>query len=234
MKLQVNTLMLEVTRRCNMKCEHCLRGDAQPVMMTPKILDTVLSQLSYISSVLFTGGEPSLNVPVIKHFTSKIRGKKKGPDSFDVVTNGKANAKQLALALIDLYSVCIENAGKYIEESVIGLFMSRDQYHEKIDVPPIFKALKFFREDSHNIDILSLISEGRAALMGDRDVSVSDFDVQSWDNSITVDNLYIAANGNVISDCDYSYERVDSECFGNVLERPLMDILKPYIKKEAA
>jgi len=29
MKYNVSNLMIEVTRRCNMCCDHCLRGDAQ-------------------------------------------------------------------------------------------------------------------------------------------------------------------------------------------------------------
>lgn len=29
MEIYVNYLAIEVTRRCNMKCNHCLRGDAQ-------------------------------------------------------------------------------------------------------------------------------------------------------------------------------------------------------------
>ena len=31
MKYNVNDLMVEVTRRCNLTCEHCLRGDARDV-----------------------------------------------------------------------------------------------------------------------------------------------------------------------------------------------------------
>ena len=29
MEIYVESLVIEVTRRCNMRCEHCLRGDAQ-------------------------------------------------------------------------------------------------------------------------------------------------------------------------------------------------------------
>ena len=27
--ISVNSLVIEVTRRCNMRCNHCIRGDAQ-------------------------------------------------------------------------------------------------------------------------------------------------------------------------------------------------------------
>ena len=32
-KVIFNTVIIEVTRRCNMSCPHCLRGDAQNVDM---------------------------------------------------------------------------------------------------------------------------------------------------------------------------------------------------------
>lgn len=28
-KLQLNEFAIEITRKCNMKCAHCLRGEAQ-------------------------------------------------------------------------------------------------------------------------------------------------------------------------------------------------------------
>ena len=34
MEIRVNTLIFEVTRQCNLKCDFCLRGDAQNVKMS--------------------------------------------------------------------------------------------------------------------------------------------------------------------------------------------------------
>lgn len=39
MKINVHTLIVEVTRRCNMTCKHCLRGDAQSLDMQKETVD---------------------------------------------------------------------------------------------------------------------------------------------------------------------------------------------------
>ena len=61
-KLYISDLVLEVTRRCNMSCAHCCRGDAQNCDITHKVIDDAFANLSGIGSLVFTGGEPSLNV----------------------------------------------------------------------------------------------------------------------------------------------------------------------------
>lgn len=48
---------IEVTRRCNMCCDHCLRGMAQN-------LDIIVLP----DHVFFTGGEPFLNVKAINSY----------------------------------------------------------------------------------------------------------------------------------------------------------------------
>ena len=42
MKFDIQSLTLEVTRRCNLACEHCMRGDAQNVDMTYEMVDKIL------------------------------------------------------------------------------------------------------------------------------------------------------------------------------------------------
>ena len=65
MEIYVNYLAIEVTRRCNMKCNHCLRGDAQNLDISTAVLSGIAKHI-HPASVIFTGGEPSLNVPAIK------------------------------------------------------------------------------------------------------------------------------------------------------------------------
>ena len=47
-KLICYNLMLEVTRRCNLQCEHCMRGEAQNIDMPTKILKKALTQFDEI------------------------------------------------------------------------------------------------------------------------------------------------------------------------------------------
>lgn len=64
-----NSVFIEVTRRCNMCCAHCLRGDAESIDIQEKYIDAFLDSFetgAYISSLTFTGGEISLNIPAIR------------------------------------------------------------------------------------------------------------------------------------------------------------------------
>lgn len=236
MNIQVGTLVLEITRKCNMRCDHCLRGDAQKLDMSHEIMNRVLDQISWMSSVTFTGGDPSLNVNAINHFTDAIRCRKIGPDNFYVVTNGKRNANKLAMALINLYGMI----GVNDQDEMTSLNMSRDPFHEEVPVPAVFKALRFFQEDGHVMkDTHYLISEGRAKRfnMGTRNIEIPAYfeNTNGYDeDSLYLDTLYIAANGNVLPVCDLSYDRIDSEHYGNVLTTPLSDIIEAHTLHEEA
>ena len=61
-KLSIDNLIIEITRRCNMACAHCLRGDAQNIDIDPSYMLKLLrdNNIDYISMVTFTGGEPTL------------------------------------------------------------------------------------------------------------------------------------------------------------------------------
>ena len=60
-KLNVRSLAIETTRRCNMQCEHCMRGDAQNKDMSMETLDRLFRRLGRIIEIVPTGGEPALN-----------------------------------------------------------------------------------------------------------------------------------------------------------------------------
>lgn len=62
--INASSLILEVTRKCNLHCAHCLRGDAQCVDMSKSTIDKLMPMLGKVSSVTFTGGEPSLNTGI--------------------------------------------------------------------------------------------------------------------------------------------------------------------------
>ena len=44
--LPFNNLALEVTRRCNLRCKHCMRGEPQDLDMSDEVLDKVINQFS--------------------------------------------------------------------------------------------------------------------------------------------------------------------------------------------
>ena len=48
-KLHFDIFNVELTRRCNLSCEHCLRGEAQDINITSEIIDKAFEQIQGIS-----------------------------------------------------------------------------------------------------------------------------------------------------------------------------------------
>lgn len=44
-----NNVFIEVTRRCNMCCAHCLRGDAESIDIQEKYIDMALAENSALN-----------------------------------------------------------------------------------------------------------------------------------------------------------------------------------------
>ena len=218
MAIYVSDLMIEVTRRCNMCCDHCLRGDAQNLDISDEVLEAIARDIQP-SSVVFTGGEPSLNIAAIKKYFALAEKYGTLPCSFYVVTNGKENQEELAVALLRAY-------GKMSEPEMCGLALSIDCFHETVPAAAeIFKGLAFFSDTdkAHPVDEQNsnwLLNTGRAAENGIgvrspyemcksvEDLVLQDF-IVSGERQIEISDLYISSNGNVVSDCDQCYEDID-------------------------
>lgn len=241
MEIHVEFLVIEVTRRCNMKCEHCLRGDAQNLDISTATLSEIAKHI-YPSSVTFTGGEPSLNVPAIKRYFELAERYGTMPNSFYVATNGAASKEQmrdLALTLLEAYP-------KMEEPDMCEVDVSVDMFHEAFrdnDNAKILSGLSFFGQGKqHSVkddDLNWLLNTGRAnkngigvrapeVLRTDMDELVTDYSTEY--DSISFDTLYIAANGNVVDGCDSSYEDIDDEenviCKVSQLQKKAEDYVK--------
>lgn len=210
--MRVESLVLEVTRRCNMCCEHCLRGDAQELNMTREIVDRVLDNIDEINQVTFTGGEPTLNLPIIEYFFERAEKLGKMPKSFYVATNGKLNQEHLATLLLKQYP-------KMEEKEMCGVGLSIDIYHMAQNDDDsmrdydnsILKGLSFYTYDKENPRAerpeRGVIPEGRARDWGENHYRKLHDQIKISDDVIEM--LYVAANGNLIGDCDFSYDHID-------------------------
>jgi MoaA/NifB/PqqE/SkfB family radical SAM enzyme len=237
MNLYLSQLILEVTRKCNMSCDHCMRGDAQNIDMSTEIIDRLLDAVEGhgIGSVTFTGGEPTLNVIIIQYFVDQVKKRNISVGSFFIVTNGKVESIDLIHTLIDLYAHCDE-------KEMSGLVCSQDTYHEWVEEPRIYPALKFFRPEGHGPEKDEyIIQEGRAYDngIGGRETVSEELDYEEYDAEyVSVNsNLHVASNGNIMSGCDFSFERVDRDKIGNILKQSLKTIIARrirYLKRREA
>lgn len=235
MDFNINSLVLEITRRCNMQCEHCMRGEAQVLDMDLSIIDKIFESGIEFSDVTFTGGEPSLYPEAIQYFVDRLRFYGRTISYFYVKTNGKVESLEMVKALLELYSLCDETEGCTLD-------VSRDQFHEGYEHPLLYRGLGFYAEGDHKAySYESLINEGLAYENGygcrrpedSRIVFGEGYDEEMY----YIELLQVAANGNICGQCDISFEREDEETAGNILKEDLHDILNKALNlelKEAA
>lgn len=227
-------MVFEVTRKCNMACEHCLRGCSENLDITEQIIKEALKDVTQISSLTITGGEPTLNIKGIEFIFNQIHAQGIELNAFWMATNAKVYSEKLVSLLIDEYATCTE----YDDEFYGGLAVSHDDgFHEEVDPKNIrkYKALKFY-DSSKEGEISSVIDDGYANYngIGDRSIhSTESLSVDIEEDSIRVeDMIYINAKGDVLLNCDYSFERQEEEKIGNVLEESLESIILRYTEAQ--
>lgn len=94
-KITFGKVIIELTWRCNMKCGHCLRGDAMDADIDLTYIDQFLDQADMIDTLLLTGGEPSLCLDAVEHISNGLR--KRGVLLFrlEFITNGRIYSDRL-------------------------------------------------------------------------------------------------------------------------------------------
>jgi hypothetical protein len=203
-----------------MQCGHCLRGEPQNKHMDIQYLRNFLNQVSYISSVAFTGGEPTLpsGINVIYDFMEVCNQYGVDVGSFYIVTNAKVWRDEIPAVIERLYNFCSDN-----EVSCIDI--SADQFHEqhevrrrqrfKIELEEILEyqygltEIVSQRPDHINWD--NIIDEGRGANFGTgKYYELPEIHVEQWDDNgelrVTEGDIYLNCHGNIIAGCDWSYE----------------------------
>ena len=235
--MNISELVLEITRRCNIKCRHCLRGAPQRKDMSDETIDKVLEGVDYISTITFTGGEPQLAVDRIRYFTKAIKARGIDLGGFYVITNGKVASLDLVHALLDLYAY----VHPMERDETCSLIVSRDQYHHEQCDPKeaiaLYSGLSFFRSEQRNerIDPYLVIAEGRAKDWGSKPAPMNGV-VVGLDDDGNVERIeettYVNALGDVCLACDYSYATQAKKKIGNVHKETLAEIYKRQVPRE--
>lgn len=134
-KVVLNQLTVEVTRRCNMACGHCLRGDAENVDLTGMDIDSILDQTEAIGRLILTGGEPTLNMGAIQHIANGIARRGIPLMRVQIITNGLIYEERL-VALAKRFSEItrltqVRGYGNTEREPWrVSIGVSLDRYHK--------------------------------------------------------------------------------------------------------
>lgn len=87
-RLNVISLILEITRKCNLKCKHCFRGNSEKVYMDLDLIDIIFNEVCRINEFLLTGGEPFLAKKQLERITNNIMKDRTNIGKMIIVTNG--------------------------------------------------------------------------------------------------------------------------------------------------
>ena len=138
-ELYIKNLCIEITRRCNMRCAHCMRGDAESVDISLKHISNLLRHVRYIHHFNITGGEPSLNVRAIRHILERVRAYGITVNDFYIVTNGSATSR--SEEFIEACAALYEYQEEKEQDSGHMLEMSDDRFHDPAEHAATLAAL---------------------------------------------------------------------------------------------
>lgn len=207
--MKLNELVVEVTRRCQLECPHCLRGPAEPTYLSFSYIIELLQDVESIRTVTFTGGEPFLFPSFIQYFSDYCKDHDIEIDYFYIATNGiifdsdTKFARDCLMAIISLYAICNE-------KEMCAIKVSKDKFHYTDNsAGELLKGFSFVEFDE---SLGGIILSGNALDQVDPN---SHSMVEEKENKIPVDfyesTVYISSKGKIVWNCDLSYERIDEE-----------------------
>ena len=227
MLIDFECLTLEITRRCGMKCAHCMRGEPQDVQIDYDAIQTLCKATSNIDHLNLTGGEPSLEPNALRYLLFYLKNYDCRIGAFFCATNAQKYSKEFADILTDLYHYCEH-------PELCMLTISIDQFHSEADPLALqeYRKLPFYNpiNEKGNIPKSNILDEGRANDNGigmfSMPISPYIYDVELDICRVKVrDRLYINVFGDVLLDADMSYLTQESESIGNILSQSLLEII---------
>lgn len=111
-RTHLHVLSFDVTRRCNLNCEWCLKGESENVDITTDIINKTFDKISeyLIHGISLFGGEPLMRPDIIIYIIDQIIERKIMVGSLVLYTNGliKDNAVKSSLDRFCNYAKSIE------------------------------------------------------------------------------------------------------------------------------
>lgn len=175
-KTHLHVLSFDVTRRCNLNCEWCLKGESENIDITTEIIDKTFDNVSkyLIHGINLFGGEPLLRPDIIIYIIDQIVERKIMVGSLVLFTNGliRDNDVKLALDKFCQYAKSIEQdfckiSGvplAYAEKSEKIKVVIGHRFHET-SINEVEKAIKFYQENSKMILAVKEEDEPRLEVM---------------------------------------------------------------------
>ena len=223
MKITFESLCVEITRKCNMKCAHCIRGEAQDSDMPLNVLEKLLERTKSIQTLIITGGEPSLNIEGMRVLLRLLKKRCIPIFGFYIVTNGKRVTDEFMQTLIDYHLYVKECSDGYEDDYSTEIALSQDIFHEQIPPENIYKlqtlAAFSIKDKSTDWRKTPLINKGRAIDLTEYPKREPYTPLPQYEIADGVvhfgEIVTLTVDGMLIADCDYSYDEISPENISN-------------------
>ena len=212
-------LCIETTRRCNMRCAHCMRGDAESIDLDSNALHAFMQRVKGIGTLVPTGGEPTLNPNALKQITTAIQYYDIDISSVYIVTNALIIPDEFIINLMELLL-------KADEPDLCGIAVSDDVYHDDIPLKNKEKLALFanYYPDDKRIDWskVSMFNLGRAKnidSMKKNPGTRKPDEVEIYDDTLYYGGvLTLTVDGDLLPDSEYEYAEAKQIRICNVFE----------------
>ena len=239
-------LTVELTRKCNMNCPHCGRGDAQDKTMSTDTIDKLIEDVDKVAFLSVTGGEPLLEMDRLLYLIQSISNKW-DIVALDIVTNGSILDERIIGAF---ETFCSVDPKRNVLFSI-----SKDEYHT---AGAHETAMSFYKPlvqeanarlnpsdgngitlDYHNVAERTLGYSGRAKAIIDKSkkkkklskaLSVDEIGshrLKIKNNSVYC-NVFITADGGITTPNGMEYSKEDANIFGYLSDDTLSNIIKRF------
>jgi len=158
--------------------------------------------------VTFSGGEPSLAIPVMKRFYEIARQHGTQVNSFFIATNGKTNQAKLALFALEQYA-------KAEDTDACQIALSVDPYHEP-GCDELVRGLAFYSDAKERrpdqLDWELMAGNAEANGIGRPRPTCTEFQASEpqIDGAVRTETVYLSCNGFAYPECDLSYDELDA------------------------
>lgn len=148
------TLLFEMTRKCNLKCPHCMRGEPQNVTITKEIIDKALDNMGLILHLALTGGEPFLEPEMIVYLVDGVIRRGIPVQQFDCITNGTVVNKEIAKAFARMAAYIPTNWPSAKDKDAVAIIISVD-FHDVSELE-VLATQKFYQEQcGHAVKVIT-------------------------------------------------------------------------------
>jgi hypothetical protein len=208
-------IIIEITRQCNLNCDHCLRGDAEDMVIGREHVESLFSQVDQIDCLTLTGGEPALHPDKINMIIDVAEEHDVEILNFFIATNGTIASLDFIMALVRLHHYCSDNEISMVLVSN-DVFHDTDKIRENIGrlqalsfVDYKFPVEKKADHDGYDYgNYQNILFQGRGETYGNEMLPP----VRTVDDLMECPEdaeFYLNCHGDIILGCDWSYENQD-------------------------